>query len=66
MDEEKIKRVLPLMFQQVKIPEQAKANLKKRLFESRELSEDELEFVAAAGNPPDIADIDKEKEKGGK
>jgi len=65
MDEEKIRRVLPLMFRQVKIPEQAKEKLRKQLFESRELSVDELELIAAAGNPPEIVDIDKKTNNGG-
>ena len=63
MDEEKIIKILPLMFRQVNIPKQAKENLKKRLFDidKRELSDDELEFIAAAGNPPKQEDIEKGK-----
>lgn len=53
MDEERIKHILPLVFRNVRIPEKAKESLKKRLFESRELSCDELEYIAAAGNPPE-------------
>lgn len=50
-NEDKIDRVLPLMFRQVKVPLQAKAKLKARLFETFEVSDDELDFVAAAGDP---------------
>ena len=63
MNEEKINSVLPLMFKKVKIPRQAKDDLRKRLFESRELLEDDLEFIAAAGNPPELDDIEKEKKR---
>jgi len=63
LDEEKIKLVLPLVFKNVGIPEQAKENLKKRLFESREISCDELEFIAAAGNPPEVENRPRQSEK---
>ncbi len=51
MDIERLEKILPLMFSGVRVDEQAKANLKQRLFRSAELSDDELTSVAAAGDP---------------
>jgi len=50
VDEEKLNRVLPLMFQSVKAPLQAKKKLRQRLFGVAELSENDLLLVAAAGD----------------
>ena len=50
MNEEKLNRVLPLMFREVKIPGRAKEELRRQLFKQRELTDDELDFVAAAGD----------------
>jgi hypothetical protein len=50
MFEERIKRVLPLMFHCVKINELAKANLRRKLFGALALTDDDLGFVAAAGD----------------
>lgn len=50
MDEEKLTRVLPLMFEEVTIPTLAKETLRRRLFGSEELSDDDLNLVSAAGN----------------
>lgn len=50
MDEEKLTRVLPLMFKEVKIPTLAKETLRRRMFGSEELTYDDLKLVSAAGN----------------
>jgi len=50
MDEKKLSRVLPLVFHQVKAPRQAAEKLKQRLFGTTELSDNDLLFVAAAGD----------------
>ena len=55
MEEEKINRVLPLMFRRVKVPEKAKSELKERLFGGTALSDDDLFHVAAAGDLADLA-----------
>ena len=55
MNDEKLSRVLPLMFREVKIPERAKEDLRQRLFSQRELTDDELDFVAAAGESEELA-----------
>ena len=49
ISKEKINRVLPLIFRQVKIPHQAKEELRRRLFK-KELTDGHLLLVAAAGN----------------
>ncbi|MDR2560753.1 MAG: hypothetical protein LBC63_03145 [Holophagales bacterium] len=51
MSEEKIDRVLRLMFSEIKAPEGAKAKLRARLFENTALSDDEMEFVTAGAEP---------------
>ena len=50
MNEEKLNRILPLMFRQVKAPRQAAEKLRQRLFGAAELSDDDLMLVAAAGD----------------
>ena len=55
MNDEKLNRVLPLMFREVKVPERAKEDLRQRLFRHTELTDDELIFVAAAGDPEEQA-----------
>ncbi|QHQ62573.1 hypothetical protein Ana3638_18770 [Anaerocolumna sedimenticola] len=49
MVEEKLARVLPLMFKEVKIPKLAKETLRQRLFGGEELTDDNLTLVSAAG-----------------
>jgi len=49
MDEERLNRVLPLVFRRVKASEQAREKLRQRLFGAAELSDDDLMLVAAAG-----------------
>jgi hypothetical protein len=51
MSEEKLDRILRLMFRQTKAPENAKAKLRAKLFENNALSDDDMEFVTAAGEP---------------
>lgn len=53
MDEEKLARVLPLIFKEVKIPKLAKETLQRRLFGGEELTDDDLTLVSAAGNLAD-------------
>lgn len=53
IDDVKLDRVLPLLFRQVKVPEQAKAVLRAQLFKNGELADDDLNFVAAAGDLPE-------------
>ena len=48
--DQKIKKVLPLLFKDVEVPLVAKKQLKERLFDRRALNDDELMFVAAAGD----------------
>ena len=55
MNEEKLLRILPLMFREVKVPERAKEDLRQRLFRQRELTDDELDFAAAAGDLEELA-----------
>ena len=55
MEEDRLNNVLPLMFREVKIPERAKEDLRQRLFSQRELTDDELGFVAAAGESEELA-----------
>ena len=50
MNEGPLIRVLPLMFREVKIPEHAKEDLRRRLFRRTELSDDDLTLVSAAGD----------------
>jgi hypothetical protein len=51
MNDEKIDRVLSQMFRKMKIPKEAKEELRTRLFKTPELSGDDLNFIAAAGEP---------------
>ena len=51
MSEERLDKILPLMFKRIRASEQAKANLKKQLFSNAALSDDELSLIAAAGHP---------------
>ena len=51
IDDNKLKKALPLLFKNVKVPTDAKEQLKKQLFSRQVLSDDELSFVAAAGTP---------------
>ncbi len=51
MSEERLDKILPLMFKRIRIGEQAKANLKQQLFRNIALSDDELSLIAAAGDP---------------
>ena len=66
MKDEKLERVLPLMFRQIKIPEGAKAKLKARLFGNYELTDDDIEFVAAAGDLTEREQKTTNKINGGK
>ena len=50
MSEEKINRVLPLIFKRVKVPRQAKEELRRRLFQKEELTDGQLSLAAAAGD----------------
>ena len=50
MAEDKLDRVLPLMFRQVKSRRHAKDELRKRLFGKTELFDDNLLYIAAAGD----------------
>ena len=50
MDEEKLNRVLPLVFRRAKASRQAAEKLRQRLFGAAELSDDDLTLVAAAGD----------------
>ena len=65
MKDEKIERVLPLMFRQVKISKDAKAKLKKRLFGNYEISDNDMGFVAAAGDLTGQEQKNKNKPNGG-
>ena len=51
MSEERLEKILPLMFKRIRASEQAKANLKQQLFSNIALSDDELSLIAAAGHP---------------
>ena len=65
MKNEKLERVLPLMFRQVKIPEDAKAKLKERLFGNYEISDNDMGFVAAAGDLTGQEQKNKNETNGG-
>ena len=62
MDEDRLNRVLPLMFQKVKIPLRAKEELRQSLFGTEELSDDDMGYVAAAGDTVQQKD-DKKNEQ---
>jgi hypothetical protein len=54
MNDEMIIRVLPLLFRHTHVPKNAKERLRARLFRNNRnnaLSDDDLSFVAAAGDP---------------
>ena len=60
-NEERLGRVLPLMFRQVKVNERAREDLCRKLFgglAGLALTDDDLDFVAAAG---DLTDQDRNK-----
>jgi len=61
MNEEKLERILPLMFQRVKAPRKAREELRQRLFGAAELSDDDLLFVAAAGDLAEQARKNKKR-----
>jgi len=63
MDEEKLNRVLPLMFRHVEAPRQAKEKLRQRLFGAAELSDEDLFFVAAAGDLAEQARKNKNRNR---
>ena len=53
MTEEKLNRVLPMMFRRVKVPPRAKEELRCRLFGvsgAIALSDNDLSYIAAAGD----------------
>jgi len=50
MSDEKLDRVISLLFKQTKAPEGAKDKLKQRLFCATELSDKDLHIVTAAGD----------------
>jgi hypothetical protein len=60
MNDEKISRILPLLFRHTHVPKNAKERLRARLFVKNALSDDDLSFVAAAG---DTAEIMRQSEK---
>ena len=60
MDEDRLNRVLPLMFRKVKIPLRAKEELKAQLFGAVELSDYDMGYVAAAG---DTAETKRKNDK---
>ena len=62
MDEDRLDRVLPLMFRKVKIPLRAKEKLRHQLFGAAELTDDDMGYVAAAGDATEQKD-DKKKEQ---
>jgi hypothetical protein len=64
MNEEAIRRALPLVFREVKIPERAKSELRQRLFGGNQLSDDDLSLVAAAGDPAEQAAKNNTKNEG--
>ena len=57
-NDERLSRILPLMFHWVKINGQAKEDLRRKLFGGWALNDDELDFVAAAG---DLAEQERKK-----
>jgi hypothetical protein len=63
MDENKLERILPLMFKKVKIPLRAKDDLRRRLFGAKELSDDEMGYVAAAGDAVERKRKDDKKQE---
>ena len=50
ISKEKINRVLPTIFKRVKVPRQAKEELRRRLFQKEELTDEKLSLIAAAGD----------------
>jgi hypothetical protein len=50
MNDKMIIRVLPLLFRHTHVPKNAKERLRARLFINNVLSDDDLSFVAAAGD----------------
>ena len=62
MDEDRLNRVLPLMFQKVKIPLRAKEKLKAQLFGAVELSDYDMGYVTAAGDTTGQKDDKKEEQ----
>ena len=56
--EERLGRVLSLMFRRIKVNERAKEDLQRKLFGGWALNDDELDFVAAAG---DLTEQEREK-----
>ena len=66
MSEEKINRVLPLIFKRVKVPRQAKEELRRRLFQKDELTDEQLSLAAAAGNLTEQTEQQKILKNGGK
>ena len=61
IDDNKLKKALPLLFKNVKVPTDAKAQLRKQLFSRQELSDDDLSYVAAAGTPEPSLKTDKKE-----
>jgi len=55
-NEEKVNRVLPLIFKQVDVPQEAKEKLRSLLFEKNELTNEELSYIAAAGDTDSLAE----------
>jgi len=49
-DDERLYRALPLIFRRVKINKRAKEDLRRKLFNALTLSDEDLDFVAAAGD----------------
>jgi hypothetical protein len=60
MDDEKLDQVLPLMFRHVPVNELARTRLKQRLFGGTALSDDDLSSLAAAGDPNEQDNKEKE------
>ena len=60
-NEEKVNRVLPLIFKRVDVPQTAKDKLRSRLFEKRELTYAEISIVAAAGDLDSQTELEKLK-----
>jgi len=50
MNDERLYRALPLIFRCVKINKRAKEDLRRKLFKTLKLPDEDLDFVAAAGD----------------
>jgi hypothetical protein len=61
MTDDKLERILPLLFRWTKVPVEAKATLQERLLGRVALSDDDLSLVTAAGEA-----AEPEQGKGGK